>query len=113
MRKRHGAWHNFAPAGGQSATLYHIEALSEFFDEARDLEKVVTIVGIAHDDKPTARRSDATHQCVAVSFAFNVDNSSSPAGRNCLRAVRATVVGHNDFTRDLVLAQCSLCFFKA
>jgi hypothetical protein len=113
MRKRHSAWHNFAPAGGQPATLYHIETLPEFFDEAGDLKKVITVVGITHDDKPTARRSDATHKCVAVSFAFNLDNPSSPAGGNCLGTVRAAVVGHNYFTRDFVLTQRSLCLFEA
>jgi hypothetical protein len=75
-------------------------AFAELFDKLWDLEKVVAVVRISHDDKPAACGGNAAHQSISVSFVLNVDYACSQTGSDILRAVGAAIVGNNYLTLD-------------
>src|SRR5262245_32585834 len=61
MQERHGPRHHAAAARGKPASLYQIESLPELCHELGGLEKVVTVIRVAHDDVLAARGCDASH----------------------------------------------------
>jgi len=45
----------------KTATLHEIKSLAQFGNESWNLQKVVTVVSIAHDDKFATRRGYSVH----------------------------------------------------
>ena len=69
--------------------------------EARDVAKVVAVVGISHDDELATGSGDAAHQGVAVSLGGNAHNAGSQLLGDFDRTVGAAVVGHDNLARDV------------
>src|SRR6185369_1987146 len=68
VEKRHRSGCNRTAANRQPAALNQVIAVAKAFHKAGDLEKVVTIIGIAHDDVLSARSGDSSHQGTAITF---------------------------------------------
>src|SRR5204862_3930119 len=78
-----------------------------------DVEKVVAVVGVAHDDVGAACGVDAAHQGVAVAFFFDVNHASAQAAGYFGGTIGRAVVGDEDFAVDVGVAQGALGFFDA
>src|SRR6185503_2053215 len=85
-----------------------IIAVPEFADERPKRTKVITVVRIAHDDVLSARRSDASHQSVAVSLSVHRNDAGPELGGDFLRTIGAAVVGDYNFAGHLVFGKRTL-----
>src|SRR5208337_391329 len=63
------SWHR-APLNASAEAVAHdeVRAPAQLLHEARDVAKVVAVVGIPHDDELATRSRDPAHQGVAVSL---------------------------------------------
>ena len=100
MFPRHGSWHDGAAAGRHATAHDKIVTLVEIGDEGFDAGKVIAVIGISHEDPLAGRRFNATAERVAVSFARDVNDAGTFADGDVLRAIRAAIVGDDDFTLD-------------
>ena len=100
MQERHRAGHHRAAPCGQAAALHEVVTLTQALHEPRDLEEVVAVVGIAHDDEPAARGVDAGHQRVAVALVRHMDDTRAVPLGDGHRPIFAAVVGNNHFAVD-------------
>ena len=92
-------------AGWQPAALHEVVPVAELLDELRHLQEVVAVVGIAHDDELAPRGGDAAYECVAVAPGGHLDDARPHAPCNVLRAIRASVVRHDDLAGGAAGAQ--------
>ena len=81
VQERHRSGHYFSSPGRQPASLHEIVTFAQLLDEPRHLEKIVAVVGIAHDDVPAACRRDAAHQRVAVTLGLDWTQARAPVSR--------------------------------
>jgi hypothetical protein len=98
MQRRHRALLN---ASAEAVAHDEVRAPAQLLHEARDVAKIVAVVGIPHNDELAARSCDSAHQGVAVSLGLDADNAGSELLGDFDRTVGAAVVGHNDLARDV------------
>ena len=67
MREGHRPGHHPPAPGGQTAALHKIKAFSKFCEKLRDFEEIVTVIGISHDHKFSARGLYPAHESTAIS----------------------------------------------
>ena len=85
------------PPDGSRQPCDEVVAVAQLLDELRQLEEVVAVVSVAHDDEAAARGGDAALQRVAVAAARDTSTTRAPRRRgDLLRAVGAAVVGDDD-----------------
>ena len=113
MQKRHGTWQNRSSATRQTATLYEIKILSQFLYKSRDLQEIVTVIGVAHQHKLALAGFDAVHQRRTVPANGHVDGSRSVVHGDLFRCIRAAIVRQNDFAIDASFAHRADRFFDA
>src|ERR1043166_5808228 len=63
-----------------------IVAFAQFLNKWHQVDEVVRIVGVAHDDEASARRADSAHKGAAVTFRGPMDHASPALRRQALRA---------------------------
>ncbi len=61
VQKGHGARKHTAPRDRKPTALDEVESLAQRLDEAGELEEVVAVVGIAHEDVADTGSLDAPH----------------------------------------------------
>jgi hypothetical protein len=110
MQRRH---RSRLDAPQETIAHHQVEALSEVGDKAPELRKIVTVVGVTHDDEFSAGRRDSTVQCGSVPSVCDVHHARAPANGNLLRAIRAAVIRDDDFTLDLAIGKPPACLFEA
>src|ERR1043166_4547694 len=79
-----------------------IVAFAQFLNKWHQVDEVVRIVGVAHDDEPSARRANSTHEGAAVTLRSHIDHATSALRRQTRRAVSRSIVGDHDFAIDAV-----------
>ena len=84
MQKGHRARLNRATPPRQPTPHHKIVPLSQLVDEAAEIQKVVTVVGIAHDNVATSRCRNPPHERIAVPLRFHMHDSGSHESRNFL-----------------------------
>jgi hypothetical protein len=67
MREGHRPGHHPPAPGGQTAALHKIKTFSKFREKLGNFEEIVTVIGISHDHKFSARRFDPPHEGTAIS----------------------------------------------
>lgn len=82
-----------------------VMALAQPLDEGLDVAEVVRVVGITHDDIATTGGRNARLQGTAVTTVRDSDHPSSVKAGDLGRAIRATVIGHDDLAPHTRLAQ--------
>ena len=78
----------------------------ELDEEAWKLAEVVARVGVGHKDVFAACGFDAGEQCGSVAADRDGDDARAFVGGDLLGAIGASVVGDDDFPRDIVVAEC-------
>src|SRR5512134_305478 len=79
-----------------------VVALAQFFDERDKMDKIITFVGICHDDEFASCGFKASLQRVSISFLVHVDDDCTQRFCNFNRLVRTAVIRDNDFSVDLM-----------
>src|ERR1700739_721215 len=74
MKSRHRARLN---AAAKSVPHYQLRALAQLRYETRDVREIVTSIGIAHQNVPSTRRPDSSHQSVSISRVGYADYACS------------------------------------
>src|SRR5205807_7346104 len=90
VKERHRVWHHPTSARRQTAPLYELVALAKLFDEPWDLEEIIAVVSVPHDDVAAAGSRDTGHEGVAVPLRRHAYDSGPLADGDVLRAVGAT-----------------------
>src|SRR5262249_26723333 len=95
-------WHSARPydtaTGRKPAPLDDVESFAEFLDELRNLQEIITVIGIAHDDELSPRGRDATHESTAIPSPSYIDNAGSKLLGDRLTSIGASVIGNDDFS---------------
>src|SRR5499426_1711347 len=98
MKKRHGARLYDPTTRREPAPLDDIESFAKFFHELWSLQKIIAVIGIAHDDKLSPRGRDATHEGTAIPSLSYIDNAGSKLLGDRLTSIGASVIGNDDFS---------------
>src|SRR5438309_65321 len=77
-----------------------VVTLAQFGDERPETAEVVRVVRIAHDHIPAASGGDPGLQGAAVAAPFDMYHTRPVIDGDRRRAVRATVIGDDDLSRD-------------
>jgi hypothetical protein len=97
MQGRHRARQD-SPA--EPVAHHEVESFAKFGEERVHLGEIVSVVGIAHQNKSPVRRRDASLQGAPIPPRLNW-NHSRPEGRgDLLRTIRAPIIGDNHFATD-------------
>src|SRR4030095_8194608 len=95
-------WHSARPydtaTGREPAPLDDVESFAEFLHELWNFEKIIAVVGIAHDDIFPSSRQNSAHQSTAVSSLSHVDQAGAELCRDSLTSVGASIVGNDNFS---------------
>ena len=101
VRRRHGSGFDTAL---EAISHYQIVAGAQFFNEGKQVGKVVTVVGVTHDDILASGRSYATHQRIPIAFGGNLNYTRAQILGQCLGAIGAAVIGNDNLTGYVILA---------
>ena len=101
-RKRHRAGQHAPSSRRESAALYEIVAVPHLVDVRGDLEEVVAVVRITHQDEAAAGCGDAGHQRAPVApFGSTCDDARSRSSGDLRGAVAAAVVGDHHLACEM------------
>jgi len=89
---------------------HQVIAFTQLLDKSRRVAKVVTGIGIAHQNEFTASRLNPAHQSISIPLLGNLDNPSAQSSSNRLRAVGAPVIRNNNLPINPRLSQSRLSF---
>jgi len=95
----HGPRHDPAATGGEPAAHHQFIARLETFHKPVHLGKIITVIGIAHDDPFAPGGLDAAAQGVPITLGGDGHHARPELFRNRLGAIRAAVVCDEDFPR--------------
>ena len=91
-------------AGGDAACepIAHdqIGAITQSGDKGVEIGKIITVVGIAHDDETALGGGDATGQGGAIAFLRHIDEAGAIGGGDSLGAIGGAIIGNEDFAGD-------------
>src|ERR1700680_2446640 len=90
----------------EAVAHYEIVALSQFFKQPRDIPEIITAIGVSHDDVLAARSINPVHKRIAVATCLDVYDPSSHPKRDFGRSVTTAVIGHDNFTANLIILDC-------
>jgi hypothetical protein len=99
MERGHGARRN---AALEPVAHHQVGTVTELLNKWQQAGEIIGIIGVTHDDVFAASGPNSAHQRVAVPLGVDVHDSGSGLPRELLRAVRAAVVGDQDFPVDPV-----------
>ena len=100
-------------ATAKAITHYQVVTFTQLLDKRHQVDEVVGIVGVAHDDETATRGADTAHKCAIVTFGGNVDHPRAAFRREALRAISRTIVGDDYFAVDAVLFHKAAGFVDA
>ena len=75
--------------------------------------KVVTVVGVAHDDVAPGSSSNPTHQRIAITRVLHVNDASAERLCDFDGPIGAAIICDDDFAVDEGFRHSSLSFFNA
>ena len=113
VRERHGTWRNGSTSTGKTAPLNEVVACAQRCHELRDLEEVVAVVGVSHNDELPVRCLDSSHQRTAVAGSFHMNQPRAELLGNRLRSVGAPIVCDHDLAVNARIPQSALRLFDA
>src|SRR5262245_40287896 len=113
VQKRHCPRHDAPTAAGHSASLNKIISFTQLINELWDFPEIVTIVRITHNNELTACGIDSTHQRLAITPRFDVDNLRTLRTRNRLRPIGAAVIRNDHLAGNVMIPQSLPCLFNA
>jgi hypothetical protein len=99
VQKWHGAWLDGAP---EPRPHDQIGSISQRLDHRDRLTKVVTLVGITHDQQSPSGDGQTAHQSAAVSASVDVDNTDPVLEGNGLRSIGTPVVGDYNLRIEVI-----------
>ena len=102
VQERHGP---FFDASFESIAHHQVITLPQFTDKRHEVQKIVTVVRIAHDNVLPFRRPDAAQQRAAVTFRFHIHHPGAQPAGNVPGLVCASVIRDQHFPFNLVLFQ--------
>ena len=82
-----------------------VTSLAQLFEEPRHIPKIVAAIGVAHDNELTAGGGDTTHQCAAITLAWDVNHADTQSFGDLRRAILTAVVRNDDFPLQVVGAE--------
>ena len=74
MQEWHRSRLDRSVTGGKAAALDEIVPFAQLIEKSGNLRKIVAIVGVSHNNEPSARRGNTSHERVAVPAPFDVDD---------------------------------------
>ena len=110
MHKWHRARDNAAP---KAVSHDQVVARAQLFYEGKQSGKVVAFVRISHDHIFALRCFNSRRQRRTVATRVRSHNFCIHALGELNGAIRATIIGNNDFAGDIVLVQKELRFLNA
>src|SRR6266542_91162 len=87
--------------------------LLAIFLRSRELAEIITVVSVPHNDESAVCRGNSSHQCVAIAWFLDCYDAHSLTLSDGLRRIGAAIVRHQNFTRNVVLAESSSSFLNA
>ena len=102
VQQRHCPRQDRASTGGQSAALYQVITGPEFLHETGDVEEVVAVVGISHDDIGPAGRPDTSLEGGTVAPLPDLYQASPHCRRYRRRRIGAAVVSNDDLPLEAI-----------
>ena len=97
----------------ETVAEHQVISVAKLFEKRLQSQEVVAVVGVTHYHEPAARGIDTRPQRIAVTLRGHGYDACAITGRNRLRAVRATVIGDDHLTRDIVHLEICQCLLNA
>jgi len=98
MLPRHRSGHHGPSSGRQAAAHHQLVTLPKLFHERLHVGKIVAVIRIPHQDPFAGGGLDSSAQGIAITLLSHRDDSRALFDGDLLRAVRAAVVGDDDFS---------------
>src|SRR4029077_9365188 len=98
MQPRHGTRTYDTSTGREAAPLHNVESFAQFFHKLWDLEEIITVIGIAHDDIFPSGRQNSTHKGTAISPLSDTDYAGAQLCRDSLTPIATSIIGDDDFS---------------
>jgi hypothetical protein len=100
-------------AGMKPASLDEVESFYQFFYDLRELKEIIAVVRVPDNDESAARCGNSSHQRAAIAgFVDRYDARSLTLGDSS-RQIGAAIIRHQNFARDVMLAESFPHFLDA
>ena len=100
MQKRHGT---HLHCSGKTIADDEIISFPEGIDKRLQTRKIIAVITIAHNNVSASRSVDPTCQGVPITLSGNRNNTGSHFSGNCRRAICASVICNQDFSRYICI----------